>query len=147
VIRREHEGRTGAELRALQASVAGEVVLPGDPRYDDARRRVAKDLRVDPYTTNAPLARKLDEVAWAQWSGEFGLSMAVSLVPGGAALMFTKNWVSDLVWDLVNARADVNVKNDEGNTALMEAATSNNLEALKTLLDAGAEVNVKNKQG
>ena len=62
---------------------------------------------MDPYTTNVPLAKKLDDVAWAQWSGEFGLSMAVTMVPGGTALMFTKNWVSDLVWDLGPGDLDV----------------------------------------
>jgi hypothetical protein len=78
------------------AGTAGESAIG----YDDARRRLAKQLAVDPYTTNPVLSKKLDEVAWAAWSGSFGLDMAVGLVPGGRAVKFTQKWVSDLVWDM-----------------------------------------------
>ena len=47
---------------------------------------------------------------------------------------------ADLIWDLINAGADVNLKDDTGDTALMRAASTDNLDALKTLIDAGAEV-------
>ena len=36
---------------------------------------------------------------------------------------------------------------DTGDTALMRAASQNNLEALKTLIDAEAKVDMKNKRG
>jgi hypothetical protein len=78
------------------AGSAGESVIG----YDDARRRLAKQLAVDPYTTNPVLSKKLDEVAWAAWSGSFGLDTAIGFVPGGRAVKFTRNWVSDLVWDM-----------------------------------------------
>jgi ankyrin repeat protein len=62
-------------------------------------------------------------------------------------MMLDDDATSDLVWDLLNAGAEVNLKDNVGNTPLMQVATLNNLEALKTLLDAGADVNFKNKQG
>jgi ankyrin repeat protein len=54
---------------------------------------------------------------------------------------------SDLVWDLINAGADVNAKTEAGATPLMSAAYEENGEILKTLLDAGANVNSKNEDG
>jgi hypothetical protein len=106
----EKQGQSGGASSGDVATAAGQAASNVGENvigYDDARRRVAKELRVDPYTTNAVLSKKLDEVAWAQWTGEFGIDVAVGLVPGGAALRFTKNWVSDLVWDLSPGDLDV----------------------------------------
>jgi hypothetical protein len=106
----DKQGQEGGASSEDVATAAGQAAANTGENvigYDDARRRVAKELRVDPYTTNAPLSKKLDEVAWAQWSGEFGMDVAIGLVPGGAALRFTKNWVSDLVWDLSPGDLDV----------------------------------------
>jgi hypothetical protein len=106
----EKQGQSGGASSGDVATAAGQAAANTGENvigYDDARRRVAKELRVDPYTTNGPLTKKLDEVAWAQWSGEFGMDVAIGLVPGGAALRFTKNWVSDLVWDLSPGDLDV----------------------------------------
>jgi ankyrin repeat protein len=54
---------------------------------------------------------------------------------------------SDLVWDLINAGAEVNAKTETGETPLMSAAYEQNGEILKTLLDAGADVDSKNEDG
>jgi hypothetical protein len=55
---------------------------------------------VDPYTTNPVLSKKLDDAAWAVWGAEFGPDRLIGFVPGGFALTFTRDWVSDLVWDM-----------------------------------------------
>ena len=39
--------------------------------------------------------------------------------------------------------ADVNIKAEEGITALMEASSGGNAEVVKLLLDKGADVNIK----
>src|SRR5262245_20862399 len=83
------EGKEGAAM-------AGQSVIG----YDDARRRLAKYLGVDPYTRNKVLADKLDGAAWAVWGGEFGPDTVIGFVPGGFAIKFTRDWVSDLVWDM-----------------------------------------------
>lgn len=41
----------------------------------------------------------------------------------------------------------MNQKDNEGNTPLIEAAGFNNIESLKTLLDAGAEIAATNEDG
>ena len=62
-------------------------------------------------------------------------------------MMLDDDATSDLVWDLINAGADVKLKDNNGNTALMQAAASDNLETLKVLLDAGAAINTRNSDG
>src|SRR5262249_47632478 len=95
-------GESGPSTEEVAGKVgeAGGNVASSVFGKDDSRRRIAKHLGVDPYTTNPVLDKKLDEFAWAVWAGEFGLERGIGLLPGGTALMITKNWVSDLVWDL-----------------------------------------------
>ena len=66
--------------------------------YDDARRRLAKRVRVDPYTTNPVLAKRLDDVAWASFAGGLGLDLVKAQVPGSFAVSVTTT-LSDWVWD------------------------------------------------
>jgi hypothetical protein len=79
--------------------------------YDDSRRRLAKHLGVDPYTTNPALSHKMDGAAWAVWGGEFGPDTVIGFVPGGFAVKFTRDWVSDLVWDMTPG--DLRVRMDK----------------------------------
>jgi hypothetical protein len=92
------------------ATMAGQSVIG----YDDARRRLSKYLGVDPYTRNKVLSDKLDSAAWAVWGGEFGPDTVIGFVPGGFALKFTRDWVSDLVWDMtpgdLRVRMDTHLK-------------------------------------
>jgi hypothetical protein len=94
------------------ATMAGQSVIG----YDDARRRLAKYLGVDPYTRNKVLADKLDGAAWAVWGGEFGPDTVIGFVPGGFAVKFTRDWVSDLVWDMTPG--DLRVRMDKQLKAL-----------------------------
>ena len=66
--------------------------------FDKQRRRLAKELGVDPYTTNRVLAEKLDEVTWAAFAGGLGVNVMTSLVPGGM-IVSTSSRLSDWVWD------------------------------------------------
>jgi hypothetical protein len=79
----------------LQASGDAAVNILG---FDKQRRRLAKELAVDPYTTNAILAAKLDEVTWAAFAGGLGVNVLTSLIPGGLILS-TSSRLSDWVWD------------------------------------------------
>ena len=92
------------------ATMAGQSVIG----YDDARRRLSKYLGVDPYTRNKVLSDKLDSAAWAVWGGEFGPDTVIGFVPGGFAVKFTRDWVSDLVWDMtpgdLRVRMDTHLK-------------------------------------
>jgi hypothetical protein len=66
--------------------------------FDKQRRRLAKELNVDPYTTNTILADKLDDVTWAAFAGGLGVNVLTSLIPGGFILS-TSSRLSDWVWD------------------------------------------------
>ncbi len=66
--------------------------------FDKQRRRLAKELGVDPYTTNQLLATRLDEVTWAAFAGGLGVNVLTSLVPGGLILSSSSR-LSDWVWD------------------------------------------------
>ena len=70
------------------------------------RRQWAQKLGVDPYTTNAVLAKKLDDVAWASYAGGFALNITTAAIPGSS---LTK--VNDLVWQM--PPADIAKRNDE----------------------------------
>ncbi len=66
--------------------------------YDDQRRRLAKELAVDPYTTNPVLAAALDDVSWAAFAGGLGFNIVTSMIPGGALISATST-MTDWVWD------------------------------------------------
>jgi len=50
----------------------------------------------------------------------------------------------DFIELLINNRADVNVPNDSGKSALIEASYSNNIDVINLLLQNGADVNAPN---
>lgn len=78
--------------------------------FDKQRRRLAKELGVDPYTTNQLLATRLDEVTWAAFAGGLGVNVLTSLVPGGLVLSSSSR-LSDWVWD--TAPGDLRVQVEE----------------------------------
>jgi hypothetical protein len=59
--------------------------------YSDKKRKIALQMGVDPYSTNAVLQKELDDVAWASWAGGFTFSVATFPISGpiGAALTVT----------------------------------------------------------
>ncbi|WP_424930931.1 hypothetical protein [Amaricoccus macauensis] len=66
--------------------------------FDEQRRRLAKALGVDPYTTNPVLDQELDDVTWAAFAGGLGVNIVTSLIPGGALISATST-MTDWVWD------------------------------------------------
>jgi len=53
---------------------------------DDARRNLAVELGVDPYTQFAPLAQKLTEIADAAAAGGLTVKAALAVIPGGVGI-------------------------------------------------------------
>jgi hypothetical protein len=84
-------------MYAAGAKAAGNATLNA-LGFDDTRRRLAKQLRVDPYTTNPVLAKKLDDAAWAGFAGDLGTDLLTAMIPGGA-LVQTTTRLSNWVWD------------------------------------------------
>jgi hypothetical protein len=65
-----------------------------------AKRRIAKQAGADPYTTNAVLARQLDDLARAAVAGGVSLDVALAVSTAGVATAIsTTATVSNLVWD------------------------------------------------
>jgi len=66
--------------------------------YDDQRRRIAREVKVDPYSTNPVLTQKLDELAQAAFAGGLGVTALKSAVPASLVLS-ASTILSDWVWD------------------------------------------------
>ena len=66
--------------------------------YDDRRRQLAKEVGVDPYTTNPVLAKRLDDIAWAAFSGGLGVTALKSAIPGSMVIS-TSTMLTDWVYD------------------------------------------------
>jgi hypothetical protein len=93
----EQEGDDGDRAAAVGKQVAGTTA--NALGYEQERRRLAKQVRADPYTTNAALAKELDHVAWVAFSGRVGMSVLFSAVVPGSRIMTATNVTNDLVWD------------------------------------------------
>jgi len=78
--------------------------------FEDSRRKLAKRLNVDPYTTNIVLDEKLDEVTWSIFAGDFGIDLATSLIPGSLVIT-SSGLVTNWVWD--TPPGDLRVKIEE----------------------------------
>lgn len=93
------------QRRADVASQPGDEPLPpsftGDPfGFNKARREWAKELGVDPYTTNPVLRALLDEVARATFAGNFAVNTTLGLVV--APLQYAASFdtvVRDSIWN------------------------------------------------
>ncbi len=66
--------------------------------YDDQRRRIAQEVKVDPYSTNPVLTQKLDDLASAAFAGGLGVTALKAAVPASLVLS-TTTMLSDWVWD------------------------------------------------
>jgi hypothetical protein len=96
--------RPALEQTEQKPSAAGEPEPPsftGDPLgYNKARREWAKQLEIDPYTTNPVLRPLLDKAASATFAGNFAVSLTVGAVV--APLQYASDFeatVRDAVWN------------------------------------------------
>lgn len=73
--------------------------------YSDKKRKIALQMGVDPYSSNAVLQKELDDVAWASWAGGFAFSAATFPISGpvGAALTVTN--LNSTVEDLLREKS------------------------------------------
>jgi hypothetical protein len=77
----------------------------GDPAMDlvginKAKRRIAKQVGADPYTTNPVLAKQLDDLARAAFAGGVSLDVALAVSTAGVATAISATaTVSNLVWE------------------------------------------------
>ena len=101
---REAGGARGAEAGTNQQNLAmaGGVATGHAVRdilgYDEQRRHLAKELGVDPYTTNPILKKKLEDIAWAAFAGGLGVDVLASKVPG-SRLVKSSSVLSDWIYE------------------------------------------------
>jgi len=78
--------------------------------YSKVKRKLAVELGVDPYSTNAVLQKELDGVAWATWAGGFAFRAATLPISGpiGAALAVTN--VSSALENLLRDKSPAELK-------------------------------------
>ena len=97
--------RVSPAVSALPPAPAGETIpsalQTGDPfGYNKARRDWARQLNVDPYTSNPVLRPLLDNAASASFAGSFAINTAVGAVSMGANLVVGFDTdVRDAVWN------------------------------------------------
>ena len=79
--------------------------------YEQERRELAKNLHVDPYTTNPVLSKQLDDFATVAFRAHVGVTTTMSIfIPGSMAITATRV-VSAWVWD--TPRADLIVQDEK----------------------------------
>lgn len=86
------------QSKYIQAAEATGNVAVNILGFEDSRRKLAKQLRVDPYTSNPVLDEKLDEVTWSIFAGDLGVDIVTGLIPGGT-LVSSSTMVTKWVWD------------------------------------------------
>jgi hypothetical protein len=97
-------GSASPAVSGLPAAPAGETIPPafnGDPfGYNKARRDWARQLNIDPYTSNPVLRPLLDNASAASFAGSFAINTAISAVSMGANLVVGFDTdVRDAVWN------------------------------------------------
>ena len=97
-------GGAAPTLSGLPPAPDGEAMpsaFTGDPfGYNKARRDWARQLNIDPYTSNAVLRPLLDNAAAASFAGSFAINTAIGAVSMGANLVVGFDTdVRDAVWN------------------------------------------------
>src|SRR5437867_6932464 len=73
--------------------------------YSDKKRKIALQMGIDPYSTNAVLQKQLDDVAWASWAGGFTFSVATFPISGPVGAGLTVTNLNSTVEDLLREKS------------------------------------------
>jgi hypothetical protein len=95
-------GRVGATLGGLGGASTTDQAGGAVARalgYEAERRTLAKELGVDPYTSNPVLRKKLDDVAWVRFAGRLGVNASISAVVPGSLIISSVTWVNSTTYD------------------------------------------------
>jgi hypothetical protein len=112
----EHPGAKGTKMTVEEAAVRAVGKTTADAfGYDDQRRRIARELGVDPYSTNPVLTKMLDDIASAAFAGGLGISAFKAVVPAGMVISTTTT-LSNWVWDM--PPGDLKVQNERSLKAM-----------------------------
>jgi len=111
--------------------------IKGAIGYHTAKRRLARELGVDPYSSNATLQRELDDLAWAAYAGGATIDAGMLVAPMAASLSvrgaktatLERRGDRDVSPALLYAKAkkilsELGLSDDETEAALYEGACS-----------------------
>jgi hypothetical protein len=91
------DAATGSDKDAAGAQKPeAEDVAKDAAGVSKVKRQWSQKLGIDPYTSNAVLNKKLDDIAWAAYAGGFAMNVVAAPVPG--LNMVTR--ANDLAWSL-----------------------------------------------
>ena len=107
--------KSGGERTEQVAKSTGQLAMDA-LGYEQERRKLAKQLGVDPYTTNAALAKKLDEFAQVAFYGRVGLNTLISVVVPASLAITGTSATRDLIYD--TPRGDLVVRNEDALRAM-----------------------------
>jgi hypothetical protein len=112
----EPGGVVGEKLSVEEAAVRAAGKTTADAfGYDDQRRRIARELGVDPYSTNPVLTQRLNDIAYAAFAGGLGVTAFKAVVPL-SMVVSTTTMLSDWVWDM--PPGDLKVRNERSLKAM-----------------------------
>jgi hypothetical protein len=92
--------RTGDALMGDPPSDAEDSRFENAIGFSATKRDYAAEFRVDPYSTNPLLQKRLEEIAWWGYSGKIAASAASAAIPGGVGAFVsaskTSNWLEGI---------------------------------------------------
>lgn len=92
--------RAGDALMGDPPSDAEDSRLENAIGFSSTKRDYAAEFRVDPYSTNPLLQKRLEEIAWWGYSGKVAASAASAVIPGGVGAFVsaskTSNWLEGI---------------------------------------------------
>ena len=92
-----NSSQSGGQRASETAGETAEITLTA-LGYDQVRRNLARQLHVDPYTTNPILKEKLNHVAWVMFSARLAVNTAISVAVPGSMLITGVEFTNDLVY-------------------------------------------------
>jgi hypothetical protein len=107
--------KSGSQRTEQVAKSTGQLTMDA-LGYEQERRKLAKQLGVDPYTTNLALAKQLDEFAKVAFYGRVGLNTLISVVVPASLAITGTSATRDLIYD--TPRGDLIVRNENALRAM-----------------------------
>ncbi len=90
------DAATGNDKDTTGAKKEADDVAKDAAGVSKVKRQWSQKLGIDPYTSNAVLSKKLDDIAWAAYAGGFAMNVVAAPIPGLG--MVTR--ANDLAWSL-----------------------------------------------
>ena len=82
--------------------------------YAQTKRNYAKELKIDVYTRNPLLEKRLDDLAWAGWAGGITGGLAMVAIPGGIGVAVSVSKNTDLLNRIDVTRPPSEIRKDNG---------------------------------